>query len=163
MQREIFGNKLPPIEESHVGDRFYDMDEDKHYVFDDGKWILKEQEDGGNEVIFEITNVNTTTAGHAVRINSADINTTWSELTSAITNGKKVVLRAIMGSSSTATIFESPLSLISVHNGEITRVSVGGAFEYNFLPAMTELSLCEDDIEENVIDIRGYVIPLLTD
>ena len=38
MIRETFGAQLPPIEESHVGDRFYNTAEDKHYVFDDGEW-----------------------------------------------------------------------------------------------------------------------------
>ena len=38
MIRETFGAQLPPVEESHVGDRFYNTAEDKHYVFDDGEW-----------------------------------------------------------------------------------------------------------------------------
>lgn len=38
MIRETFGAQLPSVEESHVGDRFYNTIEDKHYVFDDGGW-----------------------------------------------------------------------------------------------------------------------------
>ena len=39
MIRQTFGTVLPPTNESHVGDRFYNIITNEYFIFDDGQWL----------------------------------------------------------------------------------------------------------------------------
>ena len=39
MIRQTFGTVLPSTNESHVGDRFYNITTNEYFIFDDGQWL----------------------------------------------------------------------------------------------------------------------------
>lgn len=119
---------------------------------------------GGGDVVFEITDVQTSQVGTNMQITGANINATWSELTSAINSGKKVIFHTVLNAGGNNIIeVKTNLVYVSLFHSAITQVGTSAIFDYMLLPAVVDMIMYEDELEEDVINIGGWLITLITE
>lgn len=151
------------------GSKLTEVDTGKTFLYDeaDTEWVEYSAGGGGGgggDVVFEITNLTMSPQGSNVAITSGTINTTWSELTSAINNGKRVVFHTtVSAGSGNTTVLETRITAVNYYDGAATQIVTGAILEYSLMPAAAELHLYEDELEEDVVDIRGWLITLITE
>ena len=111
MPREIFGNKLPPIEESKNSDIFHNIITNGTYVFDNGEWEVVPETpepslpeptiaDAGKAIVvgedgkYELGEGGGGTGGGAliVHIDGEALDKTYKEIVDAISNGQVVLI-----------------------------------------------------------------------